>query len=181
MTRIGKWIVIGMLVLLATLVVVGFLLPSGYRVERSIVIDADREHVHALVSDLRRWPEWTPWQEIDPTIRTVYGEKTTGVGAHQVWSGESGGGELTFIRCDPDTGIVYEMHFGEDRNRSLSSIEYEAVPEGTRVTWAMAGDFGLNLAGRYVGLMMDRMVGGMFEDGLRRLKARAEASEDVAA
>ena len=38
-----------------------------------------------LVGDLTQWPEWTPWQEMDPKMQTTFGEQTTGVGAHQSW------------------------------------------------------------------------------------------------
>ena len=170
-----KWIaiVVGALVLL--FVGVGFLLPSEYHVERSVVIDAEPAQVHRLVGDLERWPDWTPWVEIDPGIETVLGDVTTGVGANQTWSGDSGTGALTFTRSDAEAGIVYDLSFNEGQYQSVGAITYEPDAEGTKVTWEMDGDSGMNIIGRYFGLMMDSMVGPPFQDGLDKLKTTVEA------
>ena len=172
----GKWlkrigIALGVLVVLA--VVVGLLLPSEYSVERSVTIGADPERIHGFVGDLERWPEWTPWLDMDPTIQTVYGENTSGVGASQSWSGESGSGELTITGWDVDTGVLYDMSFDEGKYMSVGSISYEQVAGGTKVTWSMEGE-SKGIITRYFGVLMDAMVGPAFEDGLGKLKTRAE-------
>ena len=43
------------------------------------------------------------------------------------------------------------------------------------MTWGLEADMGNAPVGRYMGLMMDRWVGGDFEAGLARLKALVEA------
>lgn len=43
------------------------------------------------------------------------------------------------------------------------------------MTWGFSGDFGYNLMGRYIGLMMDWFAGPDFEKGLAKLKTTAEA------
>src|SRR5437867_13063789 len=96
-----RWLkIIGLVLagLVALFVVVGLLLPSGYAVSRSIVVSAEPARVQPLVTDLKRWPEWEPWQEMDPTIRQTFEAKTTGVGAHRSWTGKSGDGEMTYTR-----------------------------------------------------------------------------------
>jgi hypothetical protein len=168
---------IGIGVGLATVVViaVGFLLPRQYEVTRTVAIKAPTAAIHPLVDDLERWPEWTPWAKSDPTIRITYGPVTAGVGAHQSWTGDSGGGELTLTRSDPDWGIAYDMSFQEGKYPSVSTMTYRAADGGgTEVAWTMTGDTGVNPFGRFFGLMMDPMVGPMFEDGLNRLKLLAE-------
>ena len=165
------------LVVLAAVVLaigVGFALPSEYLVERSIVVNADRERIHALVGDLNRWPEWAPWQEADTTIRITYGDTTRGVGAHQSWRGDSGSGELTVTSSSPESGIEYDLSFDGGAWLSVAALKYQPEGDATRVTWSMWGDAGGNLIGRYFGVMMDYMVGPMFEGGLDKLKARAE-------
>lgn len=175
MLALFKWAVLSTIVFVVILVGVGLFLPSDYQVSRSILIEADRENIHGLVGELTRWPEWAAWQEMDPSLKTVYGEKTTGIGAYQAWNGKSGNGELTFTKCDPESGVAYDLFFAGGRDKSPGAISYDATDNGTNVTWEMSGDFGMNLIGRYYGLMMDRMVGTMFDDGLKRLKKRAEA------
>ncbi|MFG0334978.1 MAG: hypothetical protein ACF8TS_16600, partial [Maioricimonas sp. JB049] len=48
-------------VLVMLFLVVAYLLPDSYRIERRIVIDAPPEEIHAWVGHLKRWPEWTVW------------------------------------------------------------------------------------------------------------------------
>lgn len=66
-------------VLLGLVVVIGAFLafvatrPSQYHVERSLVTKAKAESVFPLVSDLRRFPEWSPWEKLDPGMKKTVG------------------------------------------------------------------------------------------------------------
>lgn len=174
MRKAIKVILSVVIVVVVAFVGIGLLLPNAYHVERSIVIAADTPTIHALVGDLKRWPEWTPWQEADPSIRIVQGTTTSGAGAQQSWTGDSGSGELTITQSSPDTGIRYDLSFDEGAFQSEAALLYSPEGAATRVTWQMSGDAGMNIVGRYFGVMMDRMVGPMFESGLEKLKATAE-------
>ena len=55
------------------------------------------------------------------------------------------------------------------------AIMLEAGGENTKVTWSNEGDLGANPINRYFGLMMDRMMGPDFEEGLNNLKRAVEA------
>lgn len=171
--KIALWAagVLGLLV--AAVVAVGFALPSRFAVERAVVIEASPAAIHALVGDLRRWPEWSPWEEADSTIDITIGERAAGVGAHQSWTGESGSGELTVTASSPATGIDYDLVFDETW-RNTATVRYEPLASGTRVVWTMRGDAGSNIVGRYFGVMMDGLVGPMFERGLEKLRERVE-------
>jgi len=50
-----------------------------------------------------------------------------------------------------------------------------ATGGGSRITWSFDTSFEGNFAGRYFGLLLDRMIGSDYEKGLGRLKALAEA------
>jgi uncharacterized membrane protein len=176
--RFFKWLVGVVLVVAAVVVAVGFALPAGYAVERSVVIDAPRERVHALVADLEQWPRWQPWQDEDPTIEITIGEKSAGFGATQSWSGESGSGEHTFTLSDQDRGIVYDLSIEGGTWSAVGAVSYEVVPgndAATRVVWTMTGDNSESFIGRYFNLAVDAMVGPMFERGLAKLEQAAEA------
>ncbi len=168
-----KKFILGLLALLVVVLVVGMLLPSDYEVTRSTSISASPAQVHAHVGDLNAWPAWSPWTEDDPTIQVTVGDPSTGVGAHQSWSGESGSGELTFSRCSVEEGVRWDMTF-DDQFESVGEITYEAQGEGTLVTWHMTGDNGSNPVAGYFAMMMDSMVGPMFELGLSKLKTAVE-------
>ena len=159
------------------LLAVGFLLPTRYEVERSIIVQAYREDVHDLVADLEQWERWAPWKEEDPTLRTTLGDTTRGVGASQSWTGDSGGGRLHITASDPDTGIAYEMVFldGERELPASGRIGYTDKTGATVVTWSMSGDFDMPVVGGWYALFADRMIGPMFERGLEKLKVAAES------
>ncbi len=170
-----KGIIIFVVSVLALLALVGLFLPSAYHVERETLIAASPEAVHAHVGDLAAWDAWTPWLEQDPTIEVTLGASTTGVGAHQSWTGESGSGQLTFTLCDPARGVAYDMDFNQGQYVSTGEIAYHPAEGGTRVVWAMDGDMGRNIIARYMGLVMDAWTGPMFENGLAKLKTVVEA------
>lgn len=177
MRKLIKWVAAIAALLVIAFIGIGLVLPSTYLVERSVVIAADAPAIHEYVGDLRRWPEWTPWQDEDPSIRIERGEQTQGAGAHQSWTGESGSGELTFTQSSPETGIRYDLSFDEGAFESKGAVLYSPLGSDTRVTWRMTGDVGTNIVGRYFGVMMDRMVGPMFESGLEKLKREVEKDD----
>jgi hypothetical protein len=174
LVQILKRVAIGVGLATLLVIVVGLLLPRTYKVERRVTIAAEPARIHALVGDLERWPEWSSWIQEDPTIEIDLGPTTAGVGAHQSWQGQSGSGELTFTRSDPARGIAYDMAFDQGDYLAKGEIGYRSTGGSTEVVWTMSGDAGLNILGRYLGLMMDAMVGPMFESGLDHLKVAAE-------
>jgi len=156
-------------------VVVGLFLPTSYMVERSIVIDAPPSQIHKYVGDLNNWDAWEPWKEEDPTLVVTHGEKTKGVGASQSWVGESGDGALTFTKDSPIEGIQYDLVFDGGTYVCQSAMIYDPLGDGeTKVTWTMIGDMGTPVIGGYFAMMMDSMVGEMFEKGLSNLKNSVE-------
>ncbi|MHC4955084.1 MAG: SRPBCC family protein [Planctomycetota bacterium] len=171
-------IVLLVLVLLfaAVFVIGGMMLDKNYSLERSMVIDAPPQAIHALVGDLARWEEWTPWKDADESVKVTLGEKTTGVGASQTWTSKDGDGELTFTKWDPMTGVEYDMAFISEGSKlpSKGSVTYEVIEGGTRVTWAMEGTMDMAVVGGYFATMMDPAVGPMFETGLQNLRDKCE-------
>ena len=55
------------------------------------------------------------------------------------------------------------------------AITLEQAGDRIKVTWSNEGDLGGNPVNRYFGLMMDKMIGPDFEEGLAKLKEIAEA------
>lgn len=174
-----KKLLMGILVIALLLAGIGFFLPTSYRIEEYVMIRATPVQIHDYVGELKKWDEWTPWLAEDPTIVTTHGDKTTGVGASQSWTGKDGDGELTFTKCDPMTGIAYDMAFitGETRAPAVCEMIYEAKGEKTKVIWTMEGDVGdfmpPVLAG-YMNIAMKMQISSMFEQGLETLMIKVE-------
>ena len=169
--------------MLAILVVVGFLIPQlflskSFAMDRGTVIAAPQAKVHAVVSDLTTWKDWTAWNKTaDPTVVYTYlGEPAT-VGHAMEWTGEKlGKGKLVLTSIAPDR-IGYDMEF-DGRDKSVGSLVLTPTGEGgqsTAVEWGFSGEMEGAPYQRYFGLMMDKMVGPDFEAGLSSLKVRLEA------
>lgn len=167
----AKKILITLLVLFLAVAVVGMALPQAYSVSRSARIEAPAERIFALVGDLQAWPAWEPFSASDPTTRTTLGERTSGVGAQQSWTGEGGSGKLTFTSSDPARGIAYDLEFhnGDEPSLARSAMEWVASGSGVDVTWSMSGEMDFPIVGGYFALLADSMIGPMFERGLERL------------
>lgn len=174
--RIIKIIIAAVVVLIVVVAAVGLFLPTSYTVSRSVKISATPQQVHRYVGDLKMWEEWSPWKESDPTLVVMLGAKSTGVGASQSWVGDSGTGALTITESSPSDGIKYDLLFDGGTYECAGSMTYESLPGGdTRVTWVMSGDMGRSVTGGYFAILMDSMVGNMFEKGLSNLKREIEA------
>lgn len=167
-----KLIVKSLLVLLLLLICIGLILPTDFKAQRSITIQAHKNQIHQLVGDLRQWPNWTPWQRQDPSIRIKI-DQPEGTGAHQSWQGDSGSGELTFTQTSADMGVEYTMLL--DGFPATAGIRYIAQAKGTKVEWHMQGTMPVPVVGGYLALIADSLfIGPMFEDGLNQLKLEVE-------
>jgi len=165
---------VGALVLVV--VVVGLLLPTQYTVRRSLVMGVSSDVIHQYVGDLSQWEAWAPWKEEDPSLVVTLGAKTVGIGASQSWVGKDGDGSLKVTAFSQTKGIEYDLFLDGCSIKCRSALHYRTKDEGTEVTWIMKGDFKLPVVGGFLALMMDSMVGPMFERGLENLKQTVETS-----
>jgi effector-binding domain-containing protein len=171
-----KKIVIGLVILVVALVVIAFLLPGKVHVERSVVISARPATVFALVNGFRRFNEWSPWAAMDTAARYAYQGPVTGVGAKMSWVGNPktvGTGSQSVLACRPYEMVRTALDFGR-QGKATADFTLKPEGQGTRVTWGLDTDLGMNPIARYFGLMFDSMVGKDYERGLAGLKALAE-------
>jgi effector-binding domain-containing protein/uncharacterized protein YndB with AHSA1/START domain len=160
--------------ILLLLVVVGVFLPATTRVERDVMIDAPRATVFALINDVRRSLEWSPWADPETTTRTAFSGPETGVGATLRWRGDaSGQGQLTIVESRPFERVGARLSL--DGDPASSTFTLQDVAGGTRVLWALEIDFGIDLPGRYGGLVLDNVRERDLERGLASLKTLAES------
>ena len=71
----------------------------------------------------------------------------------------------------------YDLDFEHGKYKSTGSITLQPVGDSVNVVWSNEGDLGANPINRYFGLMMDRMIGPDFEEGLNNLKRKVEAGK----
>lgn len=171
---------IGAAVIFVVMALGGYLFPAKYEASRSIEISAPVELVFSYVNNPQKGESWSPWLASDPSTKVAYNDIAEGPGAGYTWNGQnSGEGKATITESIPNQKIVMTLDF---KDQGLATAVWTFAPSGTGVkaTWALQGDAGKNPLARYVGLMMDSLVGPMFEDGLTRLKKVAEEQAKAA-
>lgn len=170
-----KWAVGGVLGLVALLALGGLFLSGTFQVSRSTLVAAPAERIYPLVAEPRRWKDWSVWNQRDPTMAITYSGPPSGVGAVWEWKSKSeGDGRMTFTAAEPGRRAAFELFFPDFGTTSKGELLLTPEGSGTRVTWNMNGDMGRNPLMRWMGLMMDGMVGKDFEAGLANLKKLAE-------
>ncbi|MEH6416651.1 SRPBCC family protein [Pseudomonas sp. CGJS7] len=159
-----------LVVLLAVAFVVGgFLLPSRSHVERSITIERPPAEVHAILDSYKRFNEWSPWFDIEPTASYAYSGPESGVGATMTWEGQKvGKGSQRITESVPQQKVVNTMDL--EGTQATGTFTLQAQGSGTRVTWALDSEHGNNLVSRWFGLLLDSMVGKDYDKGLAKLK-----------
>lgn len=168
--------VVGYLIgLIVLLLLAGFLLPSAFKAERSVTINAPAEKIYPLVANTKEWKRWTVWNQRDPNMQVTYAGPESGVGAKWDWKSKSeGNGGMEFTSAEPNKRLGYKLTM-EGMTPSNGDVILAAAGNGTKVTWTMAGDAGMNPMTRWFGYFMDRLVGPDFEAGLANLKKLAES------
>lgn len=162
--------------MLVILAVIGLFLPSQVQVERAIVVAAPPDKIYPFINDLRKFNEWSPWHRRDPDIAYRFEGPKSGVGSKVHWSSDHpqvGSGSQEIVASEPAKMLKTRLDFGQ---QGIAHAYFKLVPEAqaTRVTWGFTTDFGMNLIGRYMGLMFNQWIGADYEEGLQNLKQLAE-------
>jgi uncharacterized protein YndB with AHSA1/START domain len=140
----------------------------------SIIVDAPIDKVFALLNDLNRLADWTPFVKMDKTIQHSVNEVGSGVGAVYSWKGKRMGvGTMTITSVSEPSEIHARMTFGA-KNSAETAYLLLAVGNTTDVTWTMHGERGLGdqIVAKVLGL--DKLMSKNFADGLADLKALLE-------
>lgn len=165
-----------LLTLLVLLVLIGLLLPSSAEVERSIVIDALPAKIFPHLNGMREFHAWSPWSTIDPDTQYSFTGPEQGVGSRMTWqSGDAqvGRGSQEIVSSLPDERVDMQLEFG-DKGSGSATFLLEPQDGSTLLRWQFRTDFGWDLFSRYVGLMLDTMIGASYDKGLKTLKTQVE-------
>jgi len=175
MKLLKRFIVI-LIVLVVVLAAGAYMLPRNVSVARSITINATPEIVFPLVNSLQEGQKWSPWLSLDPDVTLVFSGPESGVGNQLEWSSDHpnvGNGKQVITASEQNKLVATDLDFG-DMGTARAALRLDPAGTGTKVTWSFETDMGMNPMGRWMGLMMDRWVGGDYEKGLANLKALAE-------
>jgi hypothetical protein len=168
--------------LLIAIVIGGVLLfaatrPDTFRVERHIVVDKPARDIFPLLDSFQNWSRWSPWEDLDPSLRRTFRGPDRGVGAVYEWEGNAkvGKGHMEITRVETPTHITIDLWFVRPF-KANNAAAFDLTPEGsgTAVSWAIYGPLPFVSKLMSVFVSMDKLMGKDFERGLARLKAAAE-------
>jgi hypothetical protein len=169
---------IGVILVLAVIVllVIAATEPATFHVERSTTIAATPAKINPLLDDLHNWQKWSPWANLDPTMRQSYSGAVEGRGAVYEWEGNRkvGKGRMEILAAEPTETSIKLNFFSPMSSQSTSNFILQPQGTGTRVTWTMDGSNTYASKLMSVFVSMDSMVGKDFEHGLSNLKTAAE-------
>jgi len=151
--------------------------PDTFSVQRETTIAAPAQKVSSLITDFRQWPNWSPWEKLDPDMQRSFTGAASGQGARYAWQGDEkvGEGRMEIVEAASPERTVIRLDFLKPFE-SHNTTTFVLAPQGeqTRVTWTMTGPSPYVSKVMTVFVSMDRMIGKDFEKGLANLKAYAE-------
>lgn len=172
-------VLLGTLILLA---VIGMFLPDNAQVERSIVINAPADEIFPHLNSMRAFHAWSPWTQVDPDTTYTFEGPEQGVGSRMTWSSGDervGNGSREITASVPNKSVDTYLVFGDEGDGKARFV-LEPKGQGTRIRWEFETEFGWDLFGRYLGLMLDTMIGTSYDRGLKTLKERIEQPDTAA-
>ena len=144
-----------------------------YHIERSTLIDADKDRVLSFIKDFNKWNSWSPWTIIEPDC-SITVEGTPGDEGHMMrWDGSVIGSGINTLVSNNGSELTYNLEFWKPwKSKAQTRFILEETNEGTKVTWTMDSSmpfflfFALNSMKTLISLDYDR--------GLRMLKEMSE-------
>ncbi len=150
--------------------------PDTFMVRRSASIAAPPEKIFPMIDDLHAQSAWSPFEK-DPDMKRTHSGAPRGKGAVYQWDGnrQVGAGRIAITESVPPSKVALLLDMSRPF-KAHNTVEFtlDRIGAGTNVTWAMQGrqPYMAKVMGLFVDC--DKMCGGLFEEGLAKLKALAE-------
>ena len=173
----AKKVLLGLAAVVVLFAIVVATRPATYHIERTANVGASPAVVFAVVGDLHKFDEWSPWSKMDPQMKKTFEGPETGVGSKYSWVGndEVGTGSMTVTAVVPNESITMALEFKEPMENT-ATVNLKLMPKGetTDITWGMDGNNGFMGKMFSMFMDMDKMVGDDFDKGLASLKTVSE-------
>ena len=167
-----KIIGITLVVLIALFFLRGLLLPSEVHVEREKMFAAEPQVVFEQVNTIQNWEDWSAWHQMADDMEITYSGPASGEGAGYSWTSETiGNGSQKIIESRPYKFIKTELDF-QQQGSANGNWQFTPVNDSTKVVWTLNADMGSGILDKYMGLLMDTMVGSSFEKSLNNIEEK---------
>jgi uncharacterized protein YndB with AHSA1/START domain len=173
-------IILIVIVALIALVLIGAAFVDGkFSVERSIVIDRPNDMVYDYVLQLKKQPEWSVWEKMDPNTEHTYTGTDGEVGFISAWVGNKdvGAGEQEITAIDPGKRIDYELRFKEpfeSTSKAYTALNLVGHNQ-TELTMGFEGEMGYPMRLMLLFMNMDEALGADFQSNLENIKEILES------
>lgn len=170
----------GLTALIAAILIAASFQPKDWKIEKSVLINAPRDQVWIIVSDLNRYNEWNPFYLIEPEAKTKAEGPAATEGSRYSWDGEkSGAGSMTTTTLVPNERMDFRIDFLRPMEvTNAGSFALSDVEGATKMTWSMSGRHegfpGLISRSIHLFISMESMMDEHFQNGLNRLKEISE-------
>jgi hypothetical protein len=174
--KLTKRVLVGIGIFILILLQIGLFLPHEFRYERQVWVNSKPEAIFPYINDLKEWEKWTVLKKDgDRSYSASFEGESKGEGAIKRWTSEKNGdGTIEIVLSIENRLITYDKILEKEGFKSNGKIELIETDGGTTVIWTEEGDFGYNIFGRYIGLIMDAFEGGKLEKSLVNLKKICE-------
>ena len=163
--------------ILLILLVLGFIAPKQYVLERSIQIDAPKSHVYEFMNSLESLHAWSSDLHGDSSVLVTYHGTSGTVGASATWKGRKSitEGKETIQRVLPFDRIETQIrHLRPWESLNHATISVRGKGEKCTVTWHFDGHSPFPFNIRHLFADMDKVLGPKYERDLRHMKTLAE-------
>lgn len=177
--------ILGGIIVVVILIVVllGFIMPKEYSVERTVNIDAPKQVIWKNINNFKAMDQWSPWREMDPNQKTEYIGESGEIGSMTKWEGDPntvGTGSQELMLSTPFERIETKLRFmvpWEAENDVYVSISPNE--NSYSVAWGFSGkmDFPMNVFLPLMGL--EEGIGNDFTKGLTKLKEICETQSNL--
>jgi hypothetical protein len=162
---------------MAVVVFLAMTKPDSFGVQRTVRIKALPDRVFSFINDFHNWPEWSPYEKIDPAMKRALSGSPSGVGAVYEWdgAGKAGAGRMEIIESMPSTKVGIKLDFLKPfEGHNTAAFTLTPRGEETEVSWSIIGPAPFLSKVMQVIFNLDKLIGRDFEVGLQNLKTASE-------
>lgn len=153
------------------LVVVGFFMPTDYRVERSVVVQASRDAIYQDILKGDRLPNWMFIQ--NGKVADFEGTLGEGDSIALVYDEVPEQGVLSVVESSISV-IRFDVRPKPKVDLVHNQIELRDNGSETLVVWTIEGSLNTGLLSPYLAMFANDIAGSNFERSLQNLKEQVE-------
>ncbi len=165
---------------LLILIIIGIFLPSKSLIENSISIQSSSKKIFPYINDTALFLEWSPWNKMGTNSELIFKGKSRGIGSEIFWKNtesEINNGNIEIVESEKNTKTEMIFNFGDKFYGRSTLLLIPESENSTTVIWKIEADFGWDLFSRYAGLLFQKFIGKVYENGLKDLKRKIEIDD----